>query len=345
VKKAIAWQIDGTNTPTALEEGKLDLEKRLEDWVEKDPSIVADDVLIIGRQAPTKYGTVIDLLGIDAAGNLVIIELKRDQTLRETIAQGIEYAAWASKLGRDDVLQRGAQRYGSEGAFQTAFESQFGGRFPDTVNESQRILLVAPEITDATAEVIEYLAETYRVPINAVSFDLFSLDSRQVLVRHLVLEQSETPQPPGTKKRSPRTLEEFAELAGENGVGELLKALLTLRDILPSVERFISSLALRGKTPDKRLLAGLSIYPTAETAQGAIVVSMSPENIAALYSIELDRATAFVQGLQALGSPYQSWPGWIRTSFTALEQVNAFVARVRAFANAPQALTLDAVSA
>src|SRR5947209_4259074 len=114
MKKAIAWEIGADGMPRRLAPGRIELEKRLEDWVEADIEIVADDVLLLGRQIPAAYGTRLDLLGIDPRGDLVIIELKRDQTLRETVAQAIEYAAWASKLGAGDVLRYGADCYGNE---------------------------------------------------------------------------------------------------------------------------------------------------------------------------------------------------------------------------------------
>jgi hypothetical protein len=200
MKKAFAWEIEPAGGPKSLPLAAIDLEKHLEDWIDADPNIIGDDVLLIGRQVATVYGTKLDLLAINRQGDLVIIELKRDQTLRETVAQGIEYAAWVSKLGFDDIMKYAVERYAGEAAFRQAFEERFNSPLPDTINSGQKILLVAPEITDATASVIEYLAGAYRVPINAVSFDLFAVDSRRVLVRHFVLEESQTPQPPGSKQ-------------------------------------------------------------------------------------------------------------------------------------------------
>ncbi len=46
--------------------GAIDLEKRIEDVVEADPSVVDPDVLIIGRQVQTEQSGLIDLLGLDS---------------------------------------------------------------------------------------------------------------------------------------------------------------------------------------------------------------------------------------------------------------------------------------
>ena len=212
MKAAIAWHIDASGKPKRLKPGAIDLEEHLEDWVDDDVDIVADDLLIIGRQSVTSWGTKLDLLGIDAEGNLAIIELKRDQTLRETIAQGLEYAAWASKLSYDEIVKLASTKYHDEEGFKAAFVLRFGTELPETLNQIQRVLVVAPSIDDTTETVVRYLAETLSVPINAVSFDVFGDVGNQVLVRHFVRDQASIPTPPTTKKRAKRTMEELLAL-------------------------------------------------------------------------------------------------------------------------------------
>src|SRR6266481_7947232 len=75
----------------------------LEPWLASQPEIIASDLLIVGRQVQTRSGPI-DLLGIDSAGNTVIIELKRDQLPRECLAQAIDYAS--------DVAEWSAERLG-----------------------------------------------------------------------------------------------------------------------------------------------------------------------------------------------------------------------------------------
>lgn len=231
MKQAIAWKIDPDGKPKRLAPGYIDLEKHLEDWVCGDPSIVADDVMLIGRQVTTARGTTLDLLGIDTDGNLVIIELKRSQTLRETIAQALEYAAWAARLGYDEVIELGASFWQGREQFIESFERQFEAALPESVNAIQRILVVAPTIDDATSEIIDYLATTYRMPINAVSFDVFGQPGDQTLVRHFVRESDQVAvAPPGAKARQTRTLEEVLQVAADLGVREIAEPLIELSD-------------------------------------------------------------------------------------------------------------------
>ena len=61
----------------------------LESWIVSNPSIIEQDLTIIGRQVKTNSGPL-DLLALDHAGNSVIIELKRDKLPREVLAQAID---------------------------------------------------------------------------------------------------------------------------------------------------------------------------------------------------------------------------------------------------------------
>ena len=71
--------------------------------LETNPDGILEDgrVLIIGRQVRTDLGGVIDLLGVDRQGNVVVVELKRDRTPRDVVAQALEYAAFAARLDVD----------------------------------------------------------------------------------------------------------------------------------------------------------------------------------------------------------------------------------------------------
>ena len=78
-------------------------ESVLEKWLESNPDGILENgrVLIIGRQVGTDLGGFIDLLGIDRGGNVVVVELKRDRTPRNVVAQALEYTAFAARLDVD----------------------------------------------------------------------------------------------------------------------------------------------------------------------------------------------------------------------------------------------------
>src|SRR5271170_4387677 len=93
------WRIE-PNGLVQVDAGKLDAESQIEDWIERDPSILDPNLLIIGRQVKTQHSGPIDLLGLASDGAVFIIELKRDKTPREVIAQILDYASgWNLTLG------------------------------------------------------------------------------------------------------------------------------------------------------------------------------------------------------------------------------------------------------
>jgi RecB family endonuclease NucS len=88
------WRIQGGDTLSEITRAPLDLEARLEMWLECDISILSPGLLAIGRQVETDFGGFIDLLCLDHTGDVVVVELKRDKTPREITAQILDYGSW-----------------------------------------------------------------------------------------------------------------------------------------------------------------------------------------------------------------------------------------------------------
>ena len=75
-------------------------ESDLESLLENNPEYFFENskILVIGRQITTNLNSFIDLLGIDNSGNTIVVELKRNKTPRDTIAQLLEYASFIENL-------------------------------------------------------------------------------------------------------------------------------------------------------------------------------------------------------------------------------------------------------
>ena len=92
------------------------------------------DLLIIGRQVQTGFGGVIDLLALDAEGRAHVLELKRDRTPRDVVAQTLDYGSWVKDLSLEELEQIYLDFGDGETHLDGAFAEHFGGTLPDVVN-------------------------------------------------------------------------------------------------------------------------------------------------------------------------------------------------------------------
>lgn len=179
----------------------LPRESMIEDWVAKDPSLLGLDALIIGRQVPTDHGKYIDLLALDANGSIVIIELKKDRTPREIVAQVLDYASWVRTLTTPEVYARAEAYLGQR--LVTAFRERFDSAVPETLNSSHSMLIVASELDPASRRIVEYLSEEHSVAINTAFFNVFEADGNQWLTTDMLLDQEEVEERSERKVRAP----------------------------------------------------------------------------------------------------------------------------------------------
>lgn len=192
----------------------LNKESLIEDWVAADPSLLGLDALIIGRQVPTDHGKFIDLLAMDATGALVIIELKKDRTPREIVAQVLDYASWVRTLTTPEIYER-AEKFLNK-RLVTAYREHFGEMIPEQLNASHSMLIVASELDPASRRIVEYLSEEHGVAINTVFFNVFEANGQEWLTTDFLLDQEEVEERSERKVRPPWSGYFFAN-AGLNG--------------------------------------------------------------------------------------------------------------------------------
>lgn len=184
------WRMGLDGTPERLTTSALDLEARLESLVVADPALVGLDLLVIGNQVRTPFGGLVDVLGVDVDGRLHVIELKRDRTPRDVVAQTLDYGTWASRLTLDAVEDLFARK--NDGAdFDDAFAERFDAALPDVFNAEHQLTIVASELDPTSDRIVEYLAESYGVPLNAVFFRYYADGDREYLARTWLLAPEE----------------------------------------------------------------------------------------------------------------------------------------------------------
>src|SRR4029079_13030402 len=165
-------------------------EEDLENWIEKDTSLLGSRFLVIARQHDIPGVGCLDLLCIDEDGKLVVVEFKRKSTTRDTIAQILDYASWLDTASFEEI-QNCAQRYLGKplsDAFQEAFETDL----PSVTAQNHRMLVVAPKLDLSAERVINYLADRHDIEINAVFFRYAkTAKGEQILIRTLLVAEKE----------------------------------------------------------------------------------------------------------------------------------------------------------
>jgi len=183
------WQVGAS--PTPLSPSKLPSEQMLEDMIVKDPRILSNEWMLIGQQEITHYGGRIDLLAIAPDGSLVLIELKRDRTPREIVAQALDYASWVQELTAERIVQI-YQRFGKGGSLQEVFQQRFGTALDEeSLNHTHQIIIVAAELDPSTERIIGYLNER-DIAINVLFFQVFQHGEQQLISRSWLIDPGET---------------------------------------------------------------------------------------------------------------------------------------------------------
>ena len=135
----------------------------------------------VGRQVVTDFGKRIDLLAIDGQGDLYVIELKKDRTPREVVAQALEYGFWVQNLSFEAVRDLYAHHHEGED-FDSGFTSHFEADLPEAINTAHHLVVVATGMDARTEQIVEYV-RGYGVPINVIFFEYLTDDDREYLAR------------------------------------------------------------------------------------------------------------------------------------------------------------------
>ena len=166
----------------------IDYERYFESWLENNPSLLLDEeddattILWIGRQTSVSVGDRTkfpDLLGINSKGDLVIVELKKDKTPRDIIAQILEYASWGYALKYEELNELAKAYYfnninhsGKElsDIFTEVFN--FDNETRIAFNCKQKLYLVAEKVSPIVRQVSEYLRGVYKIDINHLEYQV-----------------------------------------------------------------------------------------------------------------------------------------------------------------------------
>ncbi len=195
----------------------------LEEWLESNPDGIVEDehILTIGRQVTTNLGGFIDLLGVDRDGDVVVVELKRDRTPRETIAQGLEYASFVARLSTEQ-LEGILRSYQSDESLSLAeHHRQSFDLGPDEAvafNKDQRIVIIGQRVTPEIRQTASFL-RSKGLRVTCVEFAFFQARSGTRLLSQEIVVGREGDKPPVVTSATGRLLDHDTFLASldDNG--------------------------------------------------------------------------------------------------------------------------------
>lgn len=197
-------------------------ESVLQKWLEANPDGILEDgrILIIGREVETDLGGFVDLLGLDRRGNVVVVELKRDRTPRDTIAQALEYAAYAERLDAA-ALEQILQAYERDESLSLADQHRNCFELEDAeavaFNKDQRVVIVGQDVTPAVRQTAAFLGSK-GVRVTCVEFTFFQTgQGRRLLSQRTVIGEKGAKPNPVSSSRPIVTEDEFLESCDDYG--------------------------------------------------------------------------------------------------------------------------------
>jgi len=160
----------------------------LEKWVESYPDILGEELLILTTEYDKfdKTSERLDLLAIDKIGNLVIVELKRDDSGKYVDLQAIKYAAFCSTLDLDqvcrvhlDYLIAKGEKTDLEGVKGRIIDFIENDEFEE-INDIPRIVLVSKEFRPEVTASVLWLRK-FSLDIRCIKLSPFQMDQDTII--------------------------------------------------------------------------------------------------------------------------------------------------------------------
>jgi len=160
-------------------------ESDLESLLENNPEYFFENskILVIGRQITTNLNSFMDLLGVDKSGNTIVVELKRNKTPRDTIAQLLEYASFVENLDYSQLNEIYQNYSGEDISLEDYHQQYFQNESDENVsfNKYSKLVIVAQEITREIKQTAQYLRKK-GLDVYCIEFRYFTTKSGEKII-------------------------------------------------------------------------------------------------------------------------------------------------------------------
>jgi hypothetical protein len=139
----------------------------IQEWIESTPDILGEELLVVAKEYILPSGIRIDLLALDKGANLVVVELKRDASGRDVEWQAVKYASYCSNFVPDEIFAIFATYLKTDADDARLKIEEFIDEELDSLNQKQRIILVAREFHSDVVSAVLWLRD-YDVDLKCI---------------------------------------------------------------------------------------------------------------------------------------------------------------------------------
>lgn len=201
------FQIDRNNNQVKALEKKTFMELsfsekgHLQEWIDKDSSILGENLLIIQKEFAGFTDTLerLDLLAVDKAGRLVLVENKLDDSGKDVTWQALKYVSYCASLSKSEIqniYQQYLDKYkggGDAKELLTEFleKEDFGEVTINSNEHDQRIILVAANFRKEVTSTVLWL-QNHNVDIKCIRVTPYQMEGELLLDSEQILPPPDT---------------------------------------------------------------------------------------------------------------------------------------------------------
>lgn len=316
--KEMVFTVAGTAavaaTPIGLAAAGLKEREHLQEWVLQHPQILGDVKIVsfeFGRWTGADGGVErdrLDILGLDADGRLVVVELKRDKAPDTVDMQALKYAALVSRFTREDLDKVHAHHL-SRKRGDPVSPDEAGAELDEwaTITEESlripRLVLMASEFPRTVTATLVFLHQQLGLDVQLLAFQAYQTGAEVLLtvsqhypppdVEEFVLspEVNEARQQRTAKQTKKREATAVSRLLGADVLepGAVIEFRCPIAGVEAEVSAWIATDPRRGRASWQEDVA----KPLVWEADGE---AYSPTGLAAHILLEAAGRTSAIQG-------------------------------------------------
>lgn len=168
--------------PTGFSELGLKERFDIQEWIEKTPEILGEELLVISKELILPSGKRLDLLAIDKYASLVVIELKRDDSGSSVEWQSIKYASYCSNFSPNEIFRIFSEYKNTSADEASKNIEEFINNDIESLNNSQRIILASKEFNSEVVSAVLWLRD-FNLNIQCTRLAPYLDDDNQLFIK------------------------------------------------------------------------------------------------------------------------------------------------------------------